>query len=202
MPHLSPAQVASLKTHIEANTNAIPAGFPWSGSFAGTAINAIPITNADGNAAIAGWYNLPATAEDAQPFAASLLLWKPAVTGMELNAAINWAQNPAGATAAEQTNSWLRWLAMTQGGSLDLTDNQVRSGIQSVWSSGNSNAKIKQDGTGRRVGTRFELRFATANRGQNGAAADADMLLNGRVSAFFGESVTLDDIQTARESGE
>jgi len=200
MPHLSPAQIATLKAHIEANTNTIPAGFPWSGAFAGTAINAIPITNPDGNAAIAGWYNLPATAEDAQPFAVSLLLWKPVVTITELNAAINWAQNPAGATAAEQTNSWLRWQSMCWSNALDLTDNQVRSGIQSVWSSGNSNAKIKENGTGRRVGTRFELLYAGANRGPNGATADADPLLNGRVTVFFGQKVTLDDIQTARES--
>jgi len=200
MPHLSPAQIATLKAHILANTNAIPAGFPWSGSFAGTAINAIPITSADGNAAVAGWYNLFAAANDNQPFADSLNLWKPSVTITELNTAINWAQNPAGATAADQTNAWLRWQSMCWSNSLDLTDNQVRSGVQSVWATGSSNASIKAVGTGRRAATNFERLYAGANRGPNGAAADGDMLLNGRVSVFFGQKVTLDDIQTARES--
>lgn len=53
---LTPAQLATFKTAILANTGTIPAGFPWSGGFVGTAVNAVPNTS-DGNAAVAGWYS-------------------------------------------------------------------------------------------------------------------------------------------------
>lgn len=58
---LTPAQLATLKADILANTNAIPAGYPWSGSLVGQPINAIPNDSGDGNAAVAGWYNLLAS---------------------------------------------------------------------------------------------------------------------------------------------
>ena len=54
---LTAAQLTTLKADIAANTNTIPAGQPWSGSFAGTQIKNVPGTG-DGNAAVAGWYNL------------------------------------------------------------------------------------------------------------------------------------------------
>ncbi len=54
---LTPAQLATLKTDIDANTNTIPAGQPWTGAFAGMQVKNVP-NNSDGNAAVAGWYNL------------------------------------------------------------------------------------------------------------------------------------------------
>jgi len=54
---LTPAQLVTLKTNIVANATPIPAAQPWSGTFAGTAINALP-NNDDANTAIAGWYNM------------------------------------------------------------------------------------------------------------------------------------------------
>ena len=54
---LTPAQLPSLKANILANANTIPAGETWTGSFAGMAVSAVP-NNGDGNAAVAGWYNL------------------------------------------------------------------------------------------------------------------------------------------------
>lgn len=57
---LTPAQLATLKANIAANANTIPAGQPWTGSFAGQAINTLP-NSGDANAAIAGWYNLDAS---------------------------------------------------------------------------------------------------------------------------------------------
>jgi hypothetical protein len=55
---LTPAQLATLKANIAANTATIPAGQPWTGSFAGTQVKDVP-NSGDGNAAVAGWYNLP-----------------------------------------------------------------------------------------------------------------------------------------------
>lgn len=49
---LTSAQLQTLKTSIDGNTNTIPAGRP----FAGTAINALPATD-DANIEIALWYN-------------------------------------------------------------------------------------------------------------------------------------------------
>ena len=57
---LSPAQSATLKSDVAANTAVIPAGQPWTGSFGGMPINAVP-NSGDGNTAIAGWYNLAAS---------------------------------------------------------------------------------------------------------------------------------------------
>jgi hypothetical protein len=53
---LTQAQLTTLKNHIAANGNTIPAGQPWTGSFVGVAINALP-NNSDANVAIAGWYS-------------------------------------------------------------------------------------------------------------------------------------------------
>lgn len=91
---LTPAQKTTLKTHIAANTNTVSVngGSP-------VAINSLPMSDPDARAAVVGWYNLTATAADAQPFADSLNLWKPVVTIQELNAAVQWAQNPAGVRA-------------------------------------------------------------------------------------------------------
>jgi hypothetical protein len=56
---LTPAQLTTLKADVAANTNTIPAGQPWTGSFAGMQVKNVP-NSGDGNAAIAGWYNLAA----------------------------------------------------------------------------------------------------------------------------------------------
>ena len=68
---LTSAQLQTLNTAIAANATPIPAGYPWTGAYAGQAINTLP-NNADANTAIAGWYNL-----DASP---SYFAWKPSVT--------------------------------------------------------------------------------------------------------------------------
>lgn len=187
--NLTPAQLQTLKAHIAANTDTV----------GGVAIKDLPAT-ADANFAIAAWYNQPATGTEQQAFTAPLSLWKPLVTIQELNTAINWGQNPAGATAADQTNSWLRWQSMCWNNALDLTDPQVRSGIASVWSSGNSNANVKAVGVGRRLGTRAELLFAGVARGPDGNPTDSDTTKNGRVSPVFGQLLTGGGVDAARNS--
>lgn len=54
--HLTPAQLQTFRDAIAANTNTIPAGQPWSGTFAGTAVQNVPHTD-DGAIAVAGWYS-------------------------------------------------------------------------------------------------------------------------------------------------
>jgi hypothetical protein len=57
---LTVAQLQALKADVMSNAGTILAGQPWTGSFAGIAVNAVP-NSGDGNAAVAGWYNLPAS---------------------------------------------------------------------------------------------------------------------------------------------
>lgn len=198
MPTLTNAQKTTLRNHIAANTNVIPAGFPWSGGFVGQAINTLA-NGPDENVAIAGWYNLTASAADAQPFADSLNVWKPVITIQEINDAVVWSQNPVGATAADQTNNWLRWQSMCWSSAISFTDAQVRSGVAAIWGSGSTtNTNLKAVGVGRRAGTRFELLFAGVNRGPNGNPIDADMALNGRITPFFGQALSGTDVQDAR----
>lgn len=183
---LTPAQLNTLRTHILANTNLI----------GGVPINSLP-NDPDANAAIADWYNGTALAGDAQPFADSLNVWLPAVTTQALNSAVVWATPPNGATTADVTNSWLAWQSMCWNNSIDLTDDQVRSGVASIWPPATNNG-IKAVGVGRRAGTRFELLFAGPNKGKDGAGASGTMANNGRVSPFFGQKLTGSDVNDAR----
>ena len=57
---MTSAQLATLEASIVANMNTIPTGYPWTGSFAGLQIKNVP-NSGDGNVAVAGWYNLPAS---------------------------------------------------------------------------------------------------------------------------------------------
>jgi hypothetical protein len=53
---LTAAQTAALKADILAQAGTVPAGQPWTNTFAGVQVKAVPNT-ADGNLAVAGWYN-------------------------------------------------------------------------------------------------------------------------------------------------
>lgn len=53
---LTTAQLATLKAHIAANTNTIPAGQPWTNSFVGVQVKDVP-SGGGGLDTIAGWYN-------------------------------------------------------------------------------------------------------------------------------------------------
>lgn len=71
--NLTPAQLATLKAAILANTNAIPAGQP----FAGVQVKDVP-NNSDGNLAVAGWYN--------QTAAPQFVVWRDVPMEAVLNA--------------------------------------------------------------------------------------------------------------------
>jgi hypothetical protein len=77
---LTVAQLQTLKADILANANTIPAGQPWTGSFAGVAVSAVPNTG-DGNAAVAGWYNLAATP--------NFTTWRKSVSILEVGNNLN-----------------------------------------------------------------------------------------------------------------
>ena len=57
---LTAAQKATFKTDILANTATIPAGQPWTGSFAGVQVKDVP-NDGDGNFAVAGFYSAVVT---------------------------------------------------------------------------------------------------------------------------------------------
>ena len=173
---LTPAQLALLKTHLAANTNTID----------GTAINAMP-SDPDSNAAVAAWYNGLASAGDNQAFASPLLVWRPVVTIQQMNSAIVWSASPAGADAQAVMNSWLKWQSMTWANQIDMTDTQVRQGIDDVWGAGSQTAtNLKATGTGRQAATRAEMVFAGG--GVNGA----------RVTPVFGQQLDGDNVLAAR----
>lgn len=189
--NLTLAQKTILKVHIALNTNTI--------IVAGGATVAIKdvVEDGDNYQFIADWYNGVALAGDAQPFAAPLTLWKPLVTVQELNKAIAWGTNPAGATPQEITNSWLKYQSMIWSSAIDLTDGQVRSGIASVFgASGSTAVAIGTVGTGKQDGTRAELLYAGGSvGGTQGLGAGA------RVTAVFGQKLTGPDIADAKLNG-
>lgn len=78
---LSPSQLVTFKAAIAANTATIPAGQPWSGGFVGVQVKDVP-NNSDGNAAVAGWYNLTASPD--------YYVWNSAVTITDILDKITW----------------------------------------------------------------------------------------------------------------
>lgn len=182
---LTPSQATQLKAHILANTNtviAVDTGQP-------AAIRSIPDVG-DNYARVADWYNGIALPGDNQPLAAPTLIWRPVVTIGELNSAIVWGADPAGGGAANVTNSWLKWQSMCWANSIDMTDAQVRQGVQDVWGATSATAvAIAARGCGRQDGTRLEVLLASAS------------INGGRVSPIFGYRITGPEIYGALVNG-
>ena len=151
--NLTTAQKATLAAHINANTNVltIPPGL-GTGTFVVNAEVAGRDPTLQG--LIAAWYNDIALSGDSQPFG-NLMLWNPATTIQQLNTAVDWTLNVFGATAADQTNGWLKWQSMCWNNYLDMTDVQVRAGVLQIWTGtitpATSNTTIT--GIGRSTGT-------------------------------------------------
>lgn len=114
------------------------------------------VTNAD-DQAIADWYNAPAQNGE---FAAPLTCWRPDFRLGELNAAIDWAAHAALSQAKQLT-----YLAMTQTGVIDLTDNQVRAGITAIYGAASA-SEVGIFSAGAQAGTRFEVMYGNV-RGAN-----------------------------------
>lgn len=189
---LTQVQKAALKTHIAANTNTITA-------IEGTVQIKNIVDNGDNYQFVANWYNGLALAGDDQPFSNPLSVWRPVVTIQQLNSAVVWSANPAGGDAASITNGWLKWQSMCWSNQIDMTDAQVRQGIDDVWGSGSASATaIKANNVGRQVATRAEMLFA-------GAAAGAARVCGLDGSAVpkttFGQKLTGSDILDAILNG-
>lgn len=154
---LTPAQSQTFKTDILANTNTIPAGQPWSGSFVGMQVKNVP-NDGDGNAAVAGWYNLDT---------ATYWAWKPSVTRSEIyhvtgpgNTVFDWGTYK-GQTQGEQG----AWSQMFMGDQAPADRLNFRDGVFSIFAGG-SGAPLAQRthiwGVCRRTASNVEKLFAVA----------------------------------------
>lgn len=83
-------------------------------------------------------------------------LWRPDIEVSELNNGIVWADF-IGLTIAKQNG----YFAMTQGGFVNATASNIRSGFSSVFGAGSASL-TNLTAIAQRVGTRLELLFATA----------------------------------------
>ncbi len=104
--NLTTAQIATLKADILANNNTIPAGQPWSGTYAGVAVkNVINGNNFDQGIAVAGWYN--------QNVSPNYFIWKSNADKGLVDSQINKANFtpsdavPASGSTAQITNDQL-----------------------------------------------------------------------------------------------
>lgn len=217
---LTPAQLATLKADIAANTNTIPAGRP----FAGTAINALPNTP-DANFEIALWYGLTASP--------AYLAWRTDVSLTALRAAATLANyTPADAppnsgSTQQITNDQLLYqnrallcqlkqanamFALQGIGTLDATSNNARQIFQDCMRNIPSGASgANQDGgwgppatpgavrlACQRSARNVEKLFCTAGSGPGNTGADPrGSNTNPDVMGFEG-TITGDDVTSAR----
>lgn len=198
---LTAAQKTTFKAHAQANTNTTT--LPGVGGQTFVINTRLAARNADDQAAIANWYNRAALAGDNQPLAAPLTVWIPtfpvmdSAGGPNLNSAVNWQQPFAGAASADQTVSWLLYLAMTQGRSVDMSDASVRKGLAQAFGTAGSSATANAVGAaGQRAGSTIELLLAGASQGPNGLGAAA-----ARKTAAYGQLLTAVDVDDALLNG-
>lgn len=185
---LTPAQLATLKADVQANTATIPAGQPWSGIFAGIQVRDVP-NSSDGNAAVAGWYNLTASPD--------YTVWRdlPITTVLNL---ITFA-NMTPVDAADGTQTWANRSLACQGKQLNLQNlilgratapmklTNFRSAIQDALTglpAGAGGAVVGANWPGVRdaakfLATNFEKVFAV---GAGTPAAPSDLTIEGRVT--------------------
>lgn len=198
-------QQQALKAHILANTATIPAGQPWTGSFAGTQVKDVP-NNGDGNAAVAGWYNLIA--------APDFTVWRDLAMETVLDTITFASMTPADAvpTSPVDPTAIAVWQARSlacQGKQFNLQNLTIgrtaapmkrasyRAAMQDCLTglpAGASGALIAANWTGVRDAAKFLARnveklFAT---GTGSTASPANLVVEGTVSG--------DDVETARSS--
>ena len=141
--------------------------------------------NGDSHQIISNWFNAPADGTEVGFPSAILLVWKEDVSIAALNGVIIWSASPAGALDSEKTNSWLKWQSMTWANFLDMSDSQVRQGVDDVWGAGSASANaIKGTACGKRTGTRFEVLYGA----EEGTAID---------SLFYGKKLVDSDVVDA-----
>lgn len=177
---LTSAQLATLKTDVAANTAAIPAGQPWSGAFAGQAINTLP-NNGDANVAIAGWYNLAASP--------SWTIWRTGVGIAEVGKNINGAEL-AGLSTLNTTR--LQTIVLLLAGGVDPSRSDHRAFFDDVFSgAGGVNTRALLLALWKKLATNAQKLFSTGT-GSNAVPAT--------LAAGLDESFVLSaaEVETAR----
>lgn len=198
---LSPAQIATLKAAIAANTT-VAGGFS---AYASTPINQIP-NNSDGNQAIADWYN--------EYPAPDFFVWNSQATIASVYDNVTWA-NLTPTDTPDGTQTWANRSLACQGkqfnlqtiligaqGIVNATKSSIRAGLQDALSnvpSGVNGATVSagwasvRDKALARKATRAEKLFADTSNG-SGATAQTSAL-----PAFDG-ALASSDVDTARNS--
>lgn len=191
---LTNGQLTTLKTNIVANTATIPAGQPWSGSFAGTQVKDVP-NNDDGNYAVAGWYNLVA--------AGPWIVWRDLPMDTVLSLITFASMTPADAvptTPALTVDVYRARALACQGKQMNLQNliisrttapmkqTSYRAGLQDCLTNipaGASGALI----TANWVGVRDAAKFSATNAeklfstGTGSSAVPADLVVEGSITA-------------------
>lgn len=173
---LSPAQLATLKTNILANT-----GVFASGPFAGQTVAQVAVTNprpSEANIQIAAWYNATA--------APAFVLWRKAVTLSDVGDAIV-ATELAGLTSLNVQR--LQVIAQYTVGQFDFTKSDRRAAFDDIFSgAGGAGTRATLLALWKRNATAFEKVFAV------GTGTD----LSPAVSAFAdGATVSSQDVDSA-----
>lgn len=168
---LTPAQLATLKADIAANTNTIPAGQPWSGAFVGVQVKNVPGTG-DGNAAIAGWYNLAASP--------TWTVWRKLVSITDVGDAFNGTEL-AGLTTGNQTR--LQTIALFSAGGVNPSLADRRQFFDDVFSgAGGATTRASLLVLWKRLASNFQKLFSTGT-GSDAAPATT--------ASGFGDSTSL-----------
>lgn len=194
---MQPAQLQALKTDIAANINTIPAGQPWSGSFAGQQIKDVPNTG-DGNAAIAGWYNL---------LTAAYKVWRTSVSRSEVynnvsDSGSSWDWTFYKNQSVTEQNAWTQ---MFMGDSANFALLNFRVGVGRIFTAGSSVNRDHCLNVGKRICNNIERLFVTpilsppANSGNDGIAGNRGTSSNPDVMTFEG-TISGTDVELARNS--
>jgi hypothetical protein len=173
---LTTAQLATLKADILANQNTIPAGQPWTGSYAGVAVSAVPNTG-DGNAAVAGYYN--------QTAVPAWTVWRTDISKDEVNQAVDWAE-----VVGLTTNNILCFAALKDQGRINGANASIRTAFNQIFPAAtkpNTNAALLA--LSKRTARNVEKLFST---GTGTVASPATLGYEGAVSGS--------DVEAARNS--
>jgi hypothetical protein len=180
MSNLSAAQKAALKTDIAGNTATIPAGQPWTNTFAGTQVKNVPNTG-DGNATLAGWYN--------QAAVSAWTVWKTLVSLKDISLALNGTEL-AGLTTANHTRLQTIISLISAAGGANPSDADIRAFFDDIFSgAGGTTTRANLLALWKRFASYVEKLLST------GTGSDAAPAILG-----YEGDVTGDDIEDARNS--
>ncbi len=171
---LSAAQLTILKNAIAANQGTIPAGQPWSGTYAGVAVkDVINGPNQDQATAVAGWYNQVATP--------AFVVWRTNVSRSEIynktsDEATTWDWSKYKAQSVTEQNAWTQ---MFMGDLADFSQANLRAGISNIFTSASAVNATHAFAVGKRSATFLEKQLAA---GTGSLASPAVMGFEGSIN--------------------